>query len=255
MKVRHFINNTSAGILIGWISAGGFVAFGYAAPSGFMSDYGATIITTVGALLGAALATAAVLAQIEAQRDAEERQRSRAQRAAKAMLPIALSQLFEVAKAGAAAHYHECESTKGRATWDEAVSTINAPPDAFDTIRACIAQADHGDADRLANLLRYYQVLRARAERRNRHLINLRDDDARNAVQWAIFARLIEDCFEYAREMADNIPPTLTARDFSSNLPLRGYHTTADSPLPAALHRAVDAENPELFSCAPPLPS
>ena len=77
MKVRHFINNTSAGILIGWISAGGFVAFGYAAPSGFMSDYGATIITTVGALLGAALATAAVLAQIEAQRDAEERQRSR----------------------------------------------------------------------------------------------------------------------------------------------------------------------------------
>ena len=255
MKFRHFLNNTSAGILIGWISAGGFVAFGYAAPSGFMSDYGATIITTVGALLGAALATAAVLAQIEAQRDAEERQRSRAQRAAKAMLPIALMRLHAAAKAGASAYYHEGQDTDPRAPWSEAIKGSHAPSDVFDTIRACIVQADEGDADRLANLIRRYQVLHARAERRAPNLRNPQDYDAENAVNWAILTCLIDDCFAYAREEAEHIPPHLTKRGLSMVFPNNGYTLKEDSPLKIALNRAQDQESIELFSCAPPLPS
>jgi len=144
-------------------------------------------------LLAATIAISGVLRSIEHQRLSSEYARHRSLAAAKSTLSLALVQLSDICLNGIRNSLGI--NSEGR-TPDELLAGIQSSPEVLLTLKQCIEFADNASGDRLANLVRHYQVYRSRhigamARDRPEH-----PERVESAADWAVLFRLVDDCFE-----------------------------------------------------------
>ncbi len=94
----------------------------------------------------------------------------------------------------------------------ELVQQVQFSSEILVTLEKCIEFADEGSGERLAGIIRTYQVLIARMQSRHftRSITGEERQRASEAVNWAILYRRIEDVFKYARGEVNKIPTILT---------------------------------------------
>ena len=166
----------------------------------------AGIFGAIAGLIAAFLALAGVLTNIANQNHLAEKQRRRKLVAAKAVLPLVLSQMAIVARRGAEISIRQNIQPK---IPSELIAELTLSKEVIATLQATIEQTDRQDGNRLANLVRRYQVCLTKTARliaRNDFAVRV---DCDLSLSWVILFRLVEDCFEYSRGEASNIPEKL----------------------------------------------
>lgn len=204
---RRFLLNFPLGLLVGFLLAMTTLWLVDTTSLVWIKENAAALISGMVTLFAAILAVAGVLTNIENQNNQASIASSRSLAAAKSILPLALSQMSPIAKRGA----EICMSIRtGQNTGDTLVPQVSLPSEIIPAIKEAIEHSTQVNGERLANLIRTYQVLASRTERwlNEEYVPLLQHYD--QAVNWAILCRLIEDCFEYSRNEVEGIPTVLS---------------------------------------------
>jgi hypothetical protein len=182
-----------------------------------------TLIGGFLALIGAQMTVQAVRGQIAQAREQEAgRRRSNAQ-AARALLPLALSETVHYAQACMKA----CEQA---ATSGKTPQPPKLAQTYIDQIRDCVRSAEEEPAQRLANLLSWLQIQQTR----------LRDMSDRNSGRYeiaqgvidaAVLHALAEGLFPYARASEEDWRPNVSAQDIARAYFIAGVDYEDDEQL------------------------
>ena len=194
LKWFEFLKNFPFGIFVGFIAAMTlFWIFG-ADISDDLTRYGTYVLTAMASLLASAVAFATAVWNAE-------RQRELRLRAARASLPLALSEMVSASRNG----YQYAKNTTG---WDDIETNfpqlqndINLSDKTIETIQAVIASSDTVTADWLAVFLAHYQVNVARLTGRSTDFKNIgfEDDCIDECADWIIQTAIVNHLFNYAR--------------------------------------------------------
>lgn len=205
---RSYLLNTPMGVVIGFVLACslGWV-FDADFSEGFEKFY-TYLVTVVLSLLVAAFGLAGVFSNIASQEARDEETRKRRLLAARAKLPLALSEMHEVCMFGVRFSY-ELEALIAQHGNDvvrkQSLEKMTLSGDVLRTFQEIIENhSDEDVADRVMGVLRDYQVFIARwgGEFDPRKATFEVDDEQirRRTVWWAYLGCLCETIFEYARE-------------------------------------------------------
>ncbi len=215
---KWYFTNFPLGMLLGVILATiAFFAldYDYLAKWDKYFTYG---ISALIALLGAGIATASVLANIQM----DEQRRKNAQRADRYSLNLPLSNLLHACKK--AIIFSLDETLTDPQTAENRFRQIPLSTSDTKAIQAAIESASPENAERLANLIRHYQVYLSRLEsiveglapkplpNLQRGLIKSKvteQDRVNCAADFAVLWRLTEDVLLYARGDCDKISPRI----------------------------------------------
>lgn len=228
---RDSLSNISLGVLIGWWSAFAFTMLALGSPAAFFDKFGGAIVTASATIMASGVAIAGLL-----------NARQRSLEAAKAVLPLALSKFHSASEVAIALYYRSCRAAHLAcipSAFSEAdLAGTEIDSEVMSALQKCIEHAKGGDAARLANLIRRYQVARSRLVGRDLTLSNLEESDAGECINWCVLSRLIDDCYEYARGESAHIPAQLQMRSFTRLLPDWGLHLPESSILKTKIERA-----------------
>lgn len=119
----------------------------------------------------------------------------------------------------------------------------NLSSDDVKVVSDCIEAIDVPDAKRLANLLRFHQVVSSRLRPYGPNRTRFPAADL--VVNCLYLQALVEDCLEFARDEVDHIPPTVVDFDPARRLRVR-HQLVQDDAFIAAVVAAVGSR-PEMF--------
>ncbi|UWR14493.1 hypothetical protein [Sulfitobacter sp. M368] len=203
------LRNTAFGAFLGFELAIGLAWF-------FDNEiaFAPQLLTASAALFGSLLAVTGVLASIENQRTLDQMQRQRSLEAAKATLPLALTNLLDIVDRGIR---FTAKSLPIDRTQTELVDELNLPPDTLKALQRTIEYSEASEARVLREIISHFQVTHSRTK----HWL-IEDDQflmihMSLPVEWAILARRIEQCFAFARGESDTI------EEHFSDLKIREY--------------------------------
>lgn len=233
------------GLFVGLISA---ISLAWVFDAGFSKIAIENFVGLTGilaAFLAGFLALSGISWQINSSEEIDKRRLVAERLAANSVLPLALSQMTPVAKRGA----EICMDMHTGQVLNEALTLqISLPAEVIPAIKEAIKYATPHNGERLANLVRVYQVLFVRTEHwlRERYSPLLTQYD--QAVAWAVLYRLIEDCFDYSRNEVSDIPSSLTNPNLHRffRTILRASQSDLDQVLPE-IQRREAASNIEMF--------
>ncbi len=197
------------------------------------------------ALLAGFLALSGISWQINSSEEIDKRRLAAERLAANSVLPLALSQMTPVAKRGA----EICMDMHTGQVLNEALTLqISLPAEVIPAIKEAIKHATPHNGERLANLVRVYQVLFVRTEHWLQEGYSPQLTQYDQAVAWAVLYRLIEDCFDYSRNEVSDIPSSLTNPNLHRffRTILRASQSDLDQVL-SAIQRREAASNIEMF--------
>lgn len=213
MRTGNWLDGFAAGLLTSTIFACLFFwARGAEATSRF-DDYFIALLTAAAALAAAVIAVWGIRAQIDHAAGVESERRDASRHSAKAMLPLALAELYEASLSNIRRHFDPNDIISDAPPVDD-LTPFSL--EALGTLRSCIEYADPRSRDELAYIIRAYQILAARdASYRgarkiapDRELGNLGGyGRLADAVDWASLHASISLAFEYARGIQDTIVP------------------------------------------------
>jgi hypothetical protein len=202
-----FLSNIVLGILLGSIFAFSIALVFDADIQDGLKKFYTSLLTSITTVIAAVFALSGVLANIDNQNIIANQSKSRSLAAAKAVLPLALSQMSAVARRGSSISLDISTSNQSA---ELLISQLKLPAEIIPAIRDSIQHSNQCNGERLANLIRTYQVLFSRSERWLREAYRPLLQQYDNSVDWAIFYRLVEDCYEYARAESQDIPVELS---------------------------------------------
>jgi len=171
--------------------------------------YAQTLITALATAATGYLAVRGIREQIQENIEAEKQRRYESLRAARATLPIALSDVIRISRKMQKAIF------SGKlASVERDFASLNSP-NLFETLTKCIQYSDQQSGDRLSQLIRYIQVLQARYEEKyfkgaipphemNWFLVGTNRIDY--AIGWAVLDAICTSAFGYARGSKSQIP-------------------------------------------------
>lgn len=176
------------------------------------------ILIAVFSIAAAFLALRGNRLQILQTNDVEDERRTNSLAAARAVLPAALSQICSSAMNNLRLHFASGHQPIGQQL--PAVTEFQPLPESvISPIQVCIEHADGISQERLANVLRHFQVLQARHLGSETSLIEpyqqLADislplhNAISQAIGWAVIYALASDAFGFARGTEAAIPSTL----------------------------------------------
>lgn len=151
--------------------------------------------------------------QIKQTNDLEDERRNNALVAARAVLPAILSEMAAVARNNLKLRFQTGHSPIGFSV-PNPTAFQRLPETIIPDLKGCIEHADCVSQDRLANILRHFQVQQVRENDAGvgaiaPHLSTLTLDvhhAISDAIGWAVVYGLISDAFAYARGAAPAIP-------------------------------------------------
>jgi hypothetical protein len=186
-----FIRNFPAGVFVGLLIGMAYMTVVGGVWSDKVDEYGVYIITTIATLFASAVAITTAIW------DAEYKRR-RKLNAARAALPLALSDLVLVAEQVFQLSILPKRDFRSEKTRREINSILKTDLSAFDTIRSCIESSDDVTGEFLAGIIRHYQIYRARilGSAEDPRMAYLRED---HPAEWAFFLALLNECFDFAR--------------------------------------------------------
>lgn len=169
--------------------------------------------TILSSIFAAWLALRGIRAQVETSWEQERARRGASLAAAKASLPLALSQLHGIAKRGAEVNLR----LQNGKDCSRIAEELQLPHEAISVLKQNIEYASEVNAQRISALIRNYQILNSRTiewvnENRETEAFNLE-----GALDWVVLLRMIGNCFEYARDQSDEVSDNL------ENLNLAGF--------------------------------
>lgn len=185
--------------------------------------------------------------QISQTNDIEDERREDSLIAARAVLPAVLSQICSVASNNLRLRFPPDTAPLGS---DLVPATVfqRLPDDVIPPLKECIQHADGTSQERLANILRHFQVLTARS-RSNQSIIEptlgpttttLELQSAfSDAIGWATVYALAEDAFGFARGSKPSIPATLDPARVRSAFLLAGIMLENYPNLEAILNNRI----------------
>lgn len=175
-------------------------------------DYIQTILTSVAALGAAYLALLGIRHQIQQNNDIEEQRRLQSLRAARAGLPLALSNLVNNSQIFLG------YIIDGKAVTLEEITKSISNISILETLTKCIEFSDPQSADRLSQIIRYIQLVIARFEPKyfsGAYPIHEQDwikvDHGRTSyfLDWATLIAICNSSFAFARGSACKIKPQI----------------------------------------------
>lgn len=164
-----------------------------------------TLVTGIVAVLVAALTVRKLSEQIRQTERLAADQRKRRARAARAMLPLALSEIADYATACIQGLYalHSCFRPNGALNQPQVEGSLAAwtsprlPENVLFLLKECIEFSDDGPAEAMAELVRHFQVQNSRILD---NISRIRLNDGVHLVLWANIEQDIQDAAElYAR--------------------------------------------------------
>ncbi|MCA0048198.1 hypothetical protein LB577_14725 [Mesorhizobium sp. B283B1A] len=181
-------------------------------------QYLTALMVTVATLGAASIAVYTSRIQIQQNGDQERQRQEKSNRAAVAMLPLALSNMSEVCCNNMKRHFSAEDLVLGGAPVMEFMA-IDSETVAI--LKECIQFGDDYTQMKLANMIRAYQVLRARNEgiRPGRHVrpdqqsVAIDHELTNDVLHWATLHALVDNAYSYARGEVETI-----ARDWDKDL-------------------------------------
>lgn len=164
----------------------------------------ATIVAT---LVAAIVAFTGLRSQILHQSELENKRRLASLSASKSTLPLVLSKLYSIALRGV--EISVSQKVNGQ-TKDDLKGDISIPDNIISSLKENIEFANKNEVKLLSRIIVNFQILQSRTTsfiEKNETPIEMHIN---NAVDWAVLVRMIEDCFEYARGEADEIPSEIS---------------------------------------------
>jgi hypothetical protein len=229
LKWFEFLKNFPFGIFIGFIAAMGLFWFLGADLSDDLTKYGTYILTAMASLLASAAAFATAIWNSEQQREAQLK-------AARANLPLALSELVTVSRFG----FNYAQETEG---WDNSAENFpnletdtKIPPHTLKTIEAVISSADPITSEWLTLFLNYYQVNTSRLLGRKEDYKNLgfTENCIENSAEWLVQLSIVNHLFDYARTGRQ---PSKQITQAKPTVPLELKHTALGKQIASNLNR------------------
>lgn len=218
-SLTRFLKNFPLGIFLGTVTTLTFVWFWDSNLSATIERNISSLFGAIVGLIAATLVVAGVLSNMANQNHLVDKQRRAKLSAAKAVLPLVLSQMAAVARRGAEISIAQ---NVAAVTREGVAAELTMPKETITSLQSTIEQSDRQDGQRLANLIRYYQVAHSRT---TQHILENNFQHRTNldfALDWAVLYRLVEDCFEFSRQEAPHIPDRLDRLElrvfFSVNL-------------------------------------
>ncbi|MBV2359783.1 hypothetical protein KUH32_08355 [Thalassococcus sp. CAU 1522] len=199
----EFIRSFPVGVMIG-ASIG--IAYVFALESNWNEAvteyvlYGLTALVTLGA---SAIALTTAIWDSESKRD-------RRLRAAKASLPMALSELMQVAERGIRLSLMDTAVLRDSETGPNVRAELAVSETSLATLKECIESADETSAKWLVNIVAHYQVYVSRIDgaATDRSLGRSEHNRQHDAANWILWASMVAHCFDFARG-EDVIPETM----------------------------------------------
>ncbi|MEP9399779.1 hypothetical protein ABLE86_20755 [Mesorhizobium sp. KR2-14] len=190
-------------------------------------------IVVAGFSIGAAyIALRGNRTQISQTNDIEDERRHNKLVAARAILPAILSELSIVARNNLMLRFHPGHTPVGFHVPHP--TAFQALPDSIiPDLKECIEHADSVSQDRLANILKHFQVQQARQAAVGigvilPHITGLTaatHDAISDAIGWAVVYGLVGEAFSYARGTANSIPPRIDPETVRGAFTLAGVVT------------------------------
>lgn len=199
-----------------------------------VKDYQA-LIAGILAVVGAAFTVFFMKAQIEQQDNHADDIRRRKSRAARSVMPLALSAIVEYARNTADVAlrllpYARGTYTRGSAS-EESMHNFavpNLPQDIIITLKECIEFADDANADRIADLLGDLQVHISRLSGHINRLPSVsRDTIERDIIDAAKIYASAGTLFNYARRETDDPPESVSLSEMQTSLRQCGIDVSA----------------------------
>lgn len=174
-------------------------------------EYLTTLLVTVATLGAASAAVYASRIQIQQSSDHERDRQDKSIRAAVAMLPLALSNMSEVCRNNIKRHFAAVDLMFGG---PQVTGFMTLDSETIAILKECIQYGDRYSQMKLANMIRTFQVLRARNEgmhpgrhvRPNQTNIGVDHESINDVLHWATLHALVDNTFAYARGETDSIP-------------------------------------------------
>lgn len=241
-----FLRNFPFGVFLGVVVATiAFLVLDDNYSSGW-AKYFAYGVTAILSLFAAALSLFGVFISIDNQRSLEAEKRRGALAAARATLPLALSNLIAISRKGIDYSLNEKEGRSFNDLADELV----LKPEFISILTRVIEFSDVASGERLSDIVRRHQVLTSRLRGwDDPHFGGPNEyNRAEAAANWAIQYRLVEDAFDYARGISETIPEQLSNKNIASLFWVSlGLTYSDDSALGQAIIAVQEAPNPELL--------
>ena len=170
------------------------------------------MITALGSLIAAYLAVKGISHQVQSKIEIETSRRKSQLEAAKASLPLALSELHDACRSAIRFTYQTDRHADGVVEGSKAFAMSES---ALAILKECISYSDAKSAVRLANVIRHYQVSYSRTVSSYEEPTVIQAQFT-NTFDWAVVLLLVEDCYEFARGISETIPAKITKGSLSS---------------------------------------
>lgn len=160
--------------------------------------------------------------QIAQNEDLENQRRMNSLIAAKAVLPSILSELSAIAQNNLLLNFPQNKAPKGNPV-PKPTKFLRVPESVLPALKECIQHSDPISQERLANILRHFQVYDARQKRNSSGFLTPQYTAnppkptynemtaISSAIGWAVIYALISDAYDFARGSKQPIPATVTS--------------------------------------------
>ncbi|MGH1466354.1 MAG: hypothetical protein ACRBBQ_13435 [Cognatishimia sp.] len=169
--------------------------------------------TIFAGFVGGFLALRSAQVQIHSQVKLENSRRSASLSAAKSTLPLALTDLLKIARRGAK---YSLSIQGQEEDVEKLLNSISVSSEIVGFLKSVIQYSEAHNAERISALIRSYQVVFSRTESWLTEYHELIELDADLAVEWAVFYRQVESCYEFALGEQSDIPKEIQQWAFGS---------------------------------------
>lgn len=242
-----FLRNFPLGAFLGAILGIGFMLVIESELSDEYTKFATYGISALVALLGSGLAVAGVLANIENQNTLADEERRRALSAERAMLPLTLSQLCEVARHGMLHRWNghtRFKAIGGEIYRSQSTNDLSLTTEMTDNLQEFVRFSRESDGEVISVILREYQVLFARWKGCFDEEGYFDDEDERERIHhtasWAFLYALATAGFNYARGDTEAISHPDDIYDNIGNALRNARILSPISPLVAKFENDVD---------------
>lgn len=199
------LRNISMGAFLGFLFGLAFFLFIDSDLNAEWTKYGTYGVTAAVSLFASAVALYGILASIEHQSYLSERQKSQSLAASRAMLPLALTQLVDIAGRAISINMKPIEALKDQEAASRIADELEINEEITRILKDCIRDSEGNAHIWLCHIVSHYQVYRSRT---NGFLSDLKaglvtDERAKLASDWSVFLCIVEHLFAYSRGATD----------------------------------------------------
>lgn len=194
MKWFEQLRNLPIGVFAGFLAGILFSLFLGAEIGAELTRYGTFVLSALATLLASGAALATVIWNTE-------QQRYRKLEAARAMLPMALRTLSEIATKGIDYSLKDEAFLKNPANAREVEDALHFPVEIIEVFRACIENAEPDTRLWFAHTISHYQVYRSRLLDMIGlpNLVEVENHGFSCAFDWCVYHALVAHLYDYAR--------------------------------------------------------